>query len=53
MDAGKLDIVDEVIASGDVEKEAALEESLLEEDSPYAEVRISVSPCCGLPFYST
>lgn len=43
MDTDRLDIVDAVVASGDVEKEAALEESLLEEDSPYSEVRISVS----------
>lgn len=43
MDVDKLDTVDRVVASGDVEKEAALEDSLLEEDSPYAEVRASVS----------
>lgn len=42
MDTDKLDTVDRVVASGDVEKEAALEDSLLEQDSPYAEVRASV-----------
>lgn len=42
MDTDRLDTIDAVVASGDVEKEAALEESLLEEDSPYAEVRIAV-----------
>lgn len=43
MDVQKLDAVDAAIASGDIEKEAAVEESLLEEDSPYMEVRSSVS----------
>jgi hypothetical protein len=44
LDIDKLDTVDEVLRSGDVEKEAAVEESLLEEDSPYPEVRSSVRP---------
>jgi hypothetical protein len=46
IDSERLDTVDAVVASGDIEKEAALEESLLEEDSPYQEVRISVSVAC-------
>lgn len=44
LDVDQLNVVDEVIASGDVEKEAALERSVLEDNSPYAEVRASV--CC-------
>ena len=43
LEVEKLDVVDEVIETGDVEKEAAIEESLIEEDSPYPEVRASVS----------
>jgi hypothetical protein len=46
MDYDKIDVVDAAIASGDVEKEAAVEQSLLQEDSPYLEVRSSVSPRC-------
>ena len=42
LDIDKLDTVDNALASGDVEKEAAVEESLLVEDSPYPEVRSSV-----------
>lgn len=42
MDADQLDTVDNVLASGDIEKEAALEQSILEENSPYSEVRSSV-----------
>jgi len=44
MDVNKLDTIDNVVNSGDVEKEAAFEESLLGEDSPYAEVRAAVKP---------
>lgn len=33
-----------VLRTGDLEKEAAVETSLLEEDSPYAEVRVAVKP---------
>ncbi len=40
----KLDVVDDAIRTGDPEKEAAIGESLLEEDSPYPEVRSSVRP---------
>ena len=43
MDADQLNTVDNVLASGDIEKEAALEQSILEENSPYSEVRSSVS----------
>ncbi|KAG9247991.1 OPT oligopeptide transporter protein-domain-containing protein [Calycina marina] len=42
MDADQLNTVDNVLASGDIEKEAALEQSILEENSPYSEVRASV-----------
>lgn len=38
------DTVNAVIASGDVEKEVAVEQALLEENSPYPEVRASVRP---------
>lgn len=43
MDYDKIDAVDAAIASGDVEKEAAVEHSILQDDSPYMEVRSSVS----------
>jgi len=43
MDIEKLDAMDSAIASGDLEKEAAIESSLIAEDSPYAEVRTAVS----------
>lgn len=35
---------DRVLKTGDLEKEAAVEVSLLAEDSPYAEVRVAVKP---------
>lgn len=38
----KLDNIDEALASGNIEKEAAIDESLIQEDSPYPEVRASV-----------
>ncbi|KAG9250828.1 OPT oligopeptide transporter protein-domain-containing protein [Emericellopsis atlantica] len=44
LETEKLDNIDAAIASGDPEKEAALDESLIQEDSPYYEVRISVPP---------
>lgn len=44
LDIDKLDAVDEAIASGNPDKEAAIDESLLQEDSPYPEVRASVPP---------
>lgn len=43
LDIDKLEAVDNVLVTGDVEKEAAVEEQLLAEDSPYPEVRSSVS----------
>lgn len=43
MEIEKLDAMDSAIASGDAEKEAAIETSLVLEDSPYAEVRAAVS----------
>ena len=43
MDIEKLDAMDTAIASGDLEKEAAIETSLIAENSPYAEVRTAVS----------
>lgn len=39
----KIDAVDAAIGSGDIEKEAAIQESIFQEDSPYLEVRSSVS----------
>lgn len=46
LDIQKLDDVDDVLQSGDVEKEAAVKETLIEEDSPYPEVRASVGRRC-------
>ncbi|KAH8896754.1 OPT family small oligopeptide transporter [Thozetella sp. PMI_491] len=43
MDDEKLDAVDNAINFGDAEKEAVVESSLIGENSPYAEVRNSVS----------
>lgn len=43
LDVDKLEAVDNVLVTGDLEKEAAVEEQLLAEDSPYPEVRSSVS----------
>lgn len=43
MDYEKIDAVDAALATGDAEKEAAVEESILQDDSPYLEVRSSVS----------
>ncbi|KAL2276644.1 hypothetical protein FJTKL_00797 [Diaporthe vaccinii] len=44
LDLDKLDRVDDVLAAGDPEKEAAVEEQLIIDDSPYPEVRSSVPP---------
>ncbi len=44
LDVDKLDTVSDAIVEGDPEKEAAVEESLLDDDSPYPEVRASVPP---------
>lgn len=43
LDISKLEDVDNVLATGDPEKEAVVEGQLLAEDSPYPEVRASVS----------
>ncbi|KAH6658562.1 Tetrapeptide transporter, OPT1/isp4 [Truncatella angustata] len=44
MDYDKIDAVDAALASGDAEKGAAVEVTLLQEDSPYMEVRAAVAP---------
>lgn len=44
LDIDKLDAVDHAIASGDAKEEAIVDSSLIQEDSPYAEVRASVRP---------
>ncbi|KAG8415522.1 hypothetical protein J3458_009364 [Metarhizium acridum] len=44
LDIDKLDNIDDALASGNAEKEAAIDESLIQEDSPYPEVRNSVPP---------
>ena len=50
MEIEKLEAVDAVIEAGDAEKEAAVEASLLGENSPYVEVRNSVcSPLVSFP----
>lgn len=43
LDIDKLEAVDNVLATGDIEKEADVEDQLLSEDSPYPEVRAAVS----------
>ncbi len=42
LDIDQIEGVDRVLESGDVEKEANFEHALLEEDSPYFEVRAAV-----------
>lgn len=44
LDTDKLDHIDSALDSGNVEKQAAIDESLIQEDSPYPEVRASVPP---------
>ncbi|KAG6185232.1 hypothetical protein E4U35_007572 [Claviceps purpurea] len=44
LDVDKLDNIDDALASGNAEKEIAIDESLIQEDSPYPEVRSSVPP---------
>ncbi|KAG5924925.1 hypothetical protein E4U42_004528 [Claviceps africana] len=44
LDVDKLDNIDDALASGNAEKEVAIDESLIQEDSPYPEVRSSVPP---------
>lgn len=43
MDTSQIKAVDAALATEDPEKEAAVEQSILQEDSPYLEVRSSVS----------
>lgn len=43
LDVDKLDNIDEALDSGNLEKQLAVDESLIQEDSPYAEVRAAVS----------
>ncbi|KND86728.1 Sexual differentiation process protein isp4 [Tolypocladium ophioglossoides CBS 100239] len=44
LDNDKLETIDGALDSANVEKQAAVDESLLQEDSPYPEVRSSVPP---------
>jgi OPT family small oligopeptide transporter len=44
MDLDKIHAVEAAIETGDAEKEAAVEQSILQEDSPYFEVRSAVKP---------
>ncbi|KAG5935134.1 hypothetical protein E4U53_000501 [Claviceps sorghi] len=44
LDVDKLDTIDDALGSGNAEKELAIDESLIQEDSPYPEVRSSVPP---------
>ena len=43
LDNEKLDTIDNALESENVEKQAIVDETLIQEDSPYAEVRASVS----------
>lgn len=42
LDNEKLDTIDDALASENVEKQAVVDETLIQEDSPYPEVRASV-----------
>lgn len=53
LDTDKLDNIDDALASGNAEKEAAIDESLIQEDSPYPEVRTSVSGLRQTPKWTT
>ncbi|KAG6012573.1 hypothetical protein E4U54_007449 [Claviceps lovelessii] len=44
LDVDKLENIDDALASGNAEKEVAIDDSLIQEDSPYPEVRSSVPP---------
>jgi hypothetical protein len=44
MQVEKLDAIDVALETGDAEKETVVETALIEEDSPYVEVRAAVSP---------
>jgi UDP:flavonoid glycosyltransferase YjiC (YdhE family) len=51
LDIEKIDAVDAGLASGDPEKQAAVEDSLIADDSPYPEVRSAVCFSPLLPFF--
>jgi hypothetical protein len=56
MSIDKIDAVDAALQSGDVEKEAAVKQSILLDDSPYMEVRAAVcilTICRCIPFTTT
>jgi hypothetical protein len=53
MEDEKLAVIDNAIESGDAEKDAAIESSLIGENSPYPEVRTSVRPPHTSPRYPT
>lgn len=42
LEIDKLDNIDSALESGNAEKQAAIDESLIQENSPYAEVRAAV-----------
>ncbi|KOS18311.1 Sexual differentiation process protein isp4 [Escovopsis weberi] len=44
LDQDNIDNIDNALSSGNAEKAAAVDETLIQEDSPYAEVRQSVPP---------
>ena len=43
LDNEKLETIDDALASENMEKQAVVDETLIQEDSPYPEVRASVS----------
>lgn len=43
LDHDKLQAIDEGLETGDAEKQQAIEQSIIDDDSPYPEVRSSVS----------
>lgn len=42
LEVSKLEDIDAALDSGNIEKEAAIDQSLIQENSPYAEVRAAV-----------
>ncbi|KAG6004645.1 hypothetical protein E4U21_000869 [Claviceps maximensis] len=44
LEVDKLETIDDALASGNAEKEAVIDDALIQEDSPYPEVRSSVPP---------
>jgi hypothetical protein len=49
LDNEKLDTIDDALNSDNAEKQAVVDETLIQEDSPYPEVRASVSHCLIAP----